>query len=163
MNFEEYVYYDETSPSCLRWKVQRGTCKQGDAAGGIHKKENKWRVNIGGTKYYAHRIVWYLHNIGQEMPKFIDHKDRNGLNNLYSNLRQATHKQNMQNRESPCQGVKFRGVFHQSENSWQQRIQVEGQKISLGSWSSQELQALQYDAQAKKYFGEFQVLNFPCA
>lgn len=161
MNFSDYLYYDETSPSCLRWKVQRGNLKQGDVAGGIHKKENKWRVCVGGTKYYAHRIVWSLHNPGQEVPKFIDHKDRNGLNNVYSNLRQATHQQNMYNRESSCSAVKFRGVFHQSENSWQQRIQVEGRKVSLGSYNNPEDQARQYDEQAKKYFGEFQVLNFP--
>lgn len=38
MNFSDYLYYDETSPSCLRWKVQRGKYKQGDVAGGIIRK-----------------------------------------------------------------------------------------------------------------------------
>lgn len=161
MKFEDYLFYDETSPSCLRWRVQRGNIKQGSVAGSIHKKENRWRVSICGVKYYAHRIVWGLHNPDKELPEFIDHKDRNKLNNLYSNLRQATHQQNMSNRESPCNSVKFRGVFKQSENSWQQRIQVKGRKISLGSYGCPEDQAMAYDAQATEYFGEFQVLNFP--
>lgn len=161
MKFEDYLYYDESSPSCLRWKTQRGSIKKDQVAGGISKREGRWRVSISGTKYYAHRIVWYLHNLNSAMPEFVDHKDRDGLNNKYSNLRQATHQQNMFNRGSACQGVKFRGVFQQSKNSWQQRIQVKGRKISLGSYDSPELQAKQYDAQATEYFGEFQVLNFP--
>lgn len=163
IDFNEYLYYDETSPSCLRWKVNRGALKQGDVAGSIKKRENTWRVTLCGKSYYAHRVIWQLHNPEKELPTAIDHIDRNSLNNIYSNLRAASTKQNLYNRTSTKEGVKFRGVFHQSENSWQQRIQVEGKKVGLGSYSSPELQALQYDEQAKRYFGDFQVLNFPLA
>ena len=46
--YEDYFYYDETSPTCLRWKVeklsgkdfQRKSTKIGGVAGGLRKGEN---------------------------------------------------------------------------------------------------------------------------
>ena len=54
--------YDESSPSCLRWKVSRiggrGICP-GDVAGSIDSK-GYWRVGISGKEYRVHRIVYHL-------------------------------------------------------------------------------------------------------
>jgi hypothetical protein len=47
--------------------------------------------------YPAHRVAWLMMT-GAWPKHFIDHIDMNGLNNKFSNLREATKAQNMQNR-----------------------------------------------------------------
>ena len=55
-----YFYYDETSPSFLRWKVSRGKIKAGDSAGG---KDNKgyYIVKLNNVSYKVHRVI-FLYN-----------------------------------------------------------------------------------------------------
>lgn len=68
-NWSDYFYYDETSPSCLRWKVTkicgkgkgRPAVSAGDVAGCLGNK-NRWRVTINYKSYLVHRIIWELHN-----------------------------------------------------------------------------------------------------
>lgn len=163
MNFEEYFYYDETSPSCLRWKVNRGTkIKQGDPQGSYSSGNRYYQVGLFKKYYKVHRIIWQL--LEGEIPedREIDHKDTNTLNNKRENLRLATQGQNRANRKMNS-ATGYRGVYVVGP-SYKQQIRVEGQTLYLGVYGTPEDQARQYDEQAKKYFGEFQVLNFPsCA
>lgn len=53
-------------------------------------------IIISPKRYLAHRIIWLMET-GEWPTKYIDHKDGNKLNNRMSNLRQATHSQNMCN------------------------------------------------------------------
>ena len=109
MAFSSVFYYDETSPSGLRWKVFNRAIKPenkrypGDVAG--FKKRaaggefRYYRVKLNGVNYAVHRIVWEL-NFGAIPEGFvINHKDCNTFNNRVSNLEICTQKENMQRRK----------------------------------------------------------------
>jgi len=68
IDFNDYFYYDETSPSCLRWKHERrcGIGGKGhvvaekDGRSGCLSKIGYWVVNIKCKTYYIHRIIWIM-------------------------------------------------------------------------------------------------------
>jgi hypothetical protein len=79
----------------LYWKVKK--CKNvliGQKAGSYAPKNNI-DVMISGQVYKAHRLIFLM--LHGYLPKFIDHIDRNPLNNKIENLRAATGTQNMCN------------------------------------------------------------------
>jgi hypothetical protein len=86
---EKFVYYDETSPTCLRW--QTGMKKAHQPAGGESKVNTGYtrhRVQIEKTKYIVARIVMVLHghNVDEAV---IDHVNGDPLDNQLSNLKLA--------------------------------------------------------------------------
>jgi len=50
-------------------------------------------LSLDGTRYQAHRIIWKIMT-GDDPKCLVDHKDCNGLNNIWLNLRLATIGQN---------------------------------------------------------------------
>ena len=89
-------------------------------------KETWWKgsngyynFDVNKKSYLVHRAIFLL--VNGYLPEMVDHKDRNRLNNLPSNLRAATRSQNMLNTElrtdnkSGCKGVNLVG------SKWQVR------------------------------------------
>lgn len=105
VDFSEHVYYDETSPSCLRWKNdvmygrRRNIVKfhKDSPAGSISR--GYWQFKLLGVTYRSHRIIWKIlkGSIDKEMQ--IDHIDGNALNNKIDNLRLVTNKINQRNKK----------------------------------------------------------------
>ena len=92
----------------------------------------------------------------------VDHADGNGLNNQRENLRPCSVAENQQNRKCARGTSQYKGVmWDRFHNCWKAKIIVNGERIHLGSFKSEQDAALQYDASAKEYFGEFASLNFP--
>lgn len=93
---------------------------------------------------------------------FVDHKDGNPLNNTRTNLRVCSAQDNNRNLSKVRKDSKFkyRGV-HQVNGSkkFGARIGINGKKISLGWYETQEQAAQAYNDAAIKYFGEFASLN----
>lgn len=95
--------------------------------------------------------------------RVIDHINHLPYDNRLSNLRICTQSQNMQN-QKPRKGClsKYKGVT-QSKNSkkWMAKIKIntnEKQK-HLGSFSTENYAAYAYNLAAKRYFGQFALLN----
>jgi hypothetical protein len=127
IDWNDWFYYDETSPSCIRWKVDRykgknfetPMVKAGDVAGSICAN-GYWRVGFRKKQYKVHRIIWFLmHGFH---PVKVDHKDGNKLNNFKSNLRHADGKINRRNvkkaknNSSGVTGVTFTGKVIEGKN-----------------------------------------------
>lgn len=141
--------YDPES-GVLRWKVgRRGTARAGDIAG-TEFNGYRW-ISIKGTKYLAHRLA-FLFMTGKWPAKFIDHVDGEGLNNAWSNLREASNAQNQQNRQRAKKNSStgLLGVSRASGGrGFQSQIQVNGENRHLGYYDNELVAGAVYQA-AKK-------------
>lgn len=107
-----------------------------------------------GTNRKEHQLAW-LWMTGQWPSKNIDHKDGNGLNNKWSNLRLATVAQNTANSKMySTNTVGFKGV-QRNKRRFQARIIVDGKFHHLGMFATAEEAHDAYVKAAKKHFGEF--------
>lgn len=105
LNLGDYFYYDETSPSCLRWKVK--TCSghgrvmsvEGGIAGTAHNKAGYAVVGLYGVSWLVHKVIWCILNSERYGSFQIDHENGDVKNNFKSNLRKITQRANMQNRK----------------------------------------------------------------
>jgi len=89
----------------------------------------------------------------------IDHKNGNCFDNRVSNLRPATHHQQVQNRRAHRNGkFPYKGV---SMTSFKSSIRYHGAEIYLGCRPLIEEAAMAYDCAARLLFKEFACLNFP--
>ena len=160
LDYSQFFEYDETSSSCLRWKVSRGRVKQGSIAGTLDSK-NQWTVKLNGVSLRAHRLVYILNHGSIPEGLEIDHKDRNSQNNIITNLRAVTHKENIINRVPKQKNpTGFRGVYLAPSGRFRQTIGLHGTTTYLGTYDTQEEAAKAYDTQAIGLHGDFAILNF---
>lgn len=104
MDFSEHFYYDETSPTGLRWArdsycgkhLTRLLHSTGDVAGSDNK-DGYYTVKVGNKSYRVHRIIVSLLFKNLSPQDIVDHYDNNGHNNKKENLRVVTNKINLRN------------------------------------------------------------------
>jgi AP2 domain len=89
----------------------------------------------------------------------VDHIDGDGLNNRRSNLRLASLNDQAHNKRLQMNNTTgFKGVFHQRKRFFA-RIRINSKAIFLGTFNTALEAARAYNEAAKKYHGEFAVLN----
>lgn len=131
--------------------------KAGEAVGYINKgvRCGYLRMELNGKKYQVHRLVFLMHH--GYLPKGIDHKDGDKLNNRIENLRAATHFQNMANVGTPITNKSgFKGVcWHKREGKWRAQINANNKKIHLGSFDNPQDASDAYKKAALIHHKEF--------
>ena len=104
MDWSDHFYYDETSPSCLRWArpAANNRVKVGDVAGAFTAGYYQIKVDTvdGLLNVRAHRIVWEMFHGAIPDGMVVDHFDRDVGNNRIVNLRVVTNRDNCQNRRT---------------------------------------------------------------
>ena len=103
--WSDYFIYDESSPSFLRWKVDRVSgrnktqihVKAGDVAG-CPNKNGYYNVKIDNRLTLCHRIIYEMCNdLLLDEHQLIDHIDGNPYNNKRNNLRIVLKQYNARN------------------------------------------------------------------
>ena len=92
---------------------------------------------------------------------YIDHVNRNTLDNRRENLRWCSIEQNMQNRApSKDRTSKYKGVSWSKEKErWHVAININGKTKVVGKFKEEKYAAQKYNEYAKKFYGEFAYLN----
>ena len=146
----ECLILDATAPSGLRWRkrplahfiderAQRvfNTQFAGKHAGARSNINYYWRVSltISGQKrdVLAHRIIVALTK-GRWPTHDVDHENRSKSANEISNLREATHGQNMQNQNLSSRNTSgFKGVsWDKRWGKWRADIRANGVQFTIG-------------------------------
>ena len=158
----------EPSTGVFTWKRREDRSVQwngrfaGAIAGGSHHDGGsgfRWRICVNYRRYKAHRLA-FLYMAGRWPTDEIDHIDGNGLNNAFSNLREATSSQNSANmklRSDNTSGYKRASCWPSKKNpkKFQAHISVNGKQKHLGLFETAEEAHLAYSAAARQHFGEF--------
>ena len=113
-----------------------------------HPTRHGYRVvMLDYEAFQAHRLAvkWVS---GLE-PSEIDHRDRNGANNRWENLRPATPQQQNRNRRVTRNMSGFRGV-HRHGKRWKANIGESGVVRYLGAFDTREEASAVYEAAARE-------------
>ncbi len=105
------------------------------------------------------RSIQYMHKVLLETTDYVDHINRNSLDNRRCNLRSATPSQSRMN-STPKGSSEYMGVSWSKSNcKWYAHCTYGGKRQYLGSFN-QEIQAARaYDRFVKNIYGEFANLN----
>jgi hypothetical protein len=121
------------------WLANKIGVKAGRIAG--CKKDNGYiAIRIDGTLFFAHRLAW-LYMTGEAPSEIIDHIDGDRSNNKFSNLREATQKQNSENHQRLLANNTsgYRGVYYQKQTKkWVAQIGHRRKTYNLGSFLTPE-------------------------
>lgn len=132
INWNQIFYYDESSPTCLKWRSTRynprfnniTVLKDSNAGCLRFYKDNTPRnsaVSIDNKSYYIHRVIYeMLNNIEIPTGCVIDHRDGNPHNNRISNLKLVAIVDNSHNVKKMSHNTSgITGVtYSTSSNTW---------------------------------------------
>jgi len=132
------IGYDPSSGVFTRTGSGRGIRKTGSV--GTVKPDGRREISIFGSRHYAHRIAWIIMT-GSWPENVIDHIDGDPSNNIWSNLRDVTVAENIQNqrrgqsknRENPLIGA----ALIAAKNKWVAQITVGRKKTHIGYFDSE--------------------------
>lgn len=140
---ENFNYCEETGVFTNKKRRSRNT-KIGDISGNLSSL-GYIIIKIEGRPYKAHRLAWLF--VYGDMPNsYIDHINGIRNDNRIINLREASPKQNAQNRFVPSKRnpLKILGVSNH-KLGYQARIGVNGKSIHIGYFNTIELAKKAYD------------------
>ncbi len=145
----ELLHYDEDTGEFRWWKRAGDDVSLGNPAGCV-------RICVLGRTYRAHQLAW-LYVKGRWGRPMIDHRDGDGTNNRWSNLRRATASQNSANSRRPRNNTSgYKGVrLCVRSGRWHAYIHNKRRRIHLGTFATPQDAQAAYAKAARKLFGEF--------
>ena len=133
-DFRDILFYDETSPTCLRWKhheYKYGKMEYGTPAGWLDNK-GRYCVTVFKSNYKVHRVVMTL--FGYDVSgKVVNHIDCNPLNNRIDNLELVTQSQNAK-RTSQQLNIKLNSRNTSGINGVRETVYTSGNKAAHVFW-----------------------------
>lgn len=138
------------------WTTQKGTlAKNSGKLAGYMSHDGYWKVGFKGKTYYAHQIVFLMHN--GYIPTIVDHADHDTTNNRIENLRAADKVTNACNSKIPSNNTSgVKGVtWSKAAQKWQASIVYSRRKVYLGVYDDINDAANIVNAKRAELHGEF--------
>ncbi|HKY52809.1 MAG TPA: HNH endonuclease [Anaerolineales bacterium] len=152
---KEVLSYDPES-GLFTWQKRTSTCVRVGAVAGCKDAYGYVVIRIYGVLYKAHRLAFAF--MGKELgDSLVDHKDGNPSNNRFSNLRPATHDENMRHskKQDNCTS-KWKGVcWDKRRGKWISRIVFQGRVHNLGRFDCEREAAEEYMFAALELHGDY--------
>jgi hypothetical protein len=135
------------------WRKKHGGGGPGIEAG-TADADGYIRISIDRRPYMAHRLAWlYVH--GEHPIGTIDHRNGTRHDNRIVNLRPCRGPENHWNRRSRPNSTGFKGVRRVASGKFVARIKWYGTAFHIGTYSTAEEAARNYDCHAYVLFGDF--------
>jgi hypothetical protein len=127
----ELLHYDPGT-GVFTSQTKRGRFRAGTVMGTLNRS-GRIHLHIDNKKYFAHRLAW-LYTTGNWPLHEIDHINGVPTDNRISNLREATAKQNGENRGKQRNNTSgYKGVtWSKKSQKWQAQICHNGTRKQLG-------------------------------
>lgn len=120
-----------------------------------NKKRPYLAIVLNRRAYYAHRLAWVIMT-GVEPVALVDHKNGNGLDNKWANLRAATHGQNNSNRKkTKANTTGYKGVSLDKQGFIRASITYNKKTYYLGRYDTMKEAHAAYSEAAIALHGEF--------
>lgn len=151
----EVLSYDPIS-GVFRWRIYSGgKRKAGEEAGGPDGR-GYIAIWVDRKPFKAHRLAW-LYMTGHWPAEEIDHRDLRRDNNAWTNLREATRRDNRHNQPRPKNNRSgFKGVcWNKTVRRWQASITNNGRTQYLGCFLTAIEAHAAYVKAAHGLYGEF--------
>jgi len=144
----ELLNYNPASGVFTRRKACNGH-RAGEVAGWT--EHGYVRVVVAGVKLYAHQLAW-LYMTGSLPRNKMDHLDGNGLNNKFSNIREATDVVNAQNIRAAQKNNQL-GVLgvYRKRDRFIARIYFDGEQKIVGRFDTPEEAHAAYVAAKRRH------------
>lgn len=132
----ELLTYDPET-GVFKWNAGGKGRRLDRVAGGLHPTLGYWYIGVDRVKYPSHRVAW-LYMTGKWPEHEIDHINGVRSDNRWSNLREATKSQNMQNQRRAVRGTsQYLGVCALGKK-WKASIQVDKKSRHIGVYLTEE-------------------------
>lgn len=154
---KEILHYNPAT-GLFTWLVRPGKFSRrriGDIAGYSRPDDGYVTIRIDGRGYYGHRLA-FLYMTGKFPDHDGEHKNTDGSDNRWENLREATRSQNLANtkvKRNSVTGVKGVSIHHSGK--YKARILLNGKPVNLGHYDTIEFAAAAYAKAANDKSGEF--------
>lgn len=130
----ELLHYDPET-GAFTWRSNRTPRIRAGAVAGHRHPLGYWTLSVDGKRYYGHRLAW-LHYYGEWPTNCVDHINGDGLDNRIANLRDITHKENIQNQRRAAKNNESSGIlgvgWFEPRQKWRAQIGHDGRSIHLG-------------------------------
>lgn len=147
-------FFDYRHDGLLIWKnPPTNRTKIGSTAGSVNRN-GYCQIGVGGRIYLAHRLIFMWH-FG-EVPKELDHINRNRSDNRIENLRDSCGFNNANRTKLGARTSKYRGV---SWSDYHKKWQVACKEKFVGRFRSERDAARAYNIRAYELFGVHAHLN----
>lgn len=134
--FKTLYHYDPETGIFTQIGARGG--KSPGSVAGAKDKHGYLRISVQSKLYQAHRLAFLYMNGGFPVGN-VDHKDGNPSNNVWSNLRECTQQQNIQNMRG--HGKYYKNVYFTSggrNKPYNVKIEYNGAVRSFGYYRTPE-------------------------
>lgn len=156
-DYAEIILYNIESEEIARTKIDKEDIEKVSSYKWNLTKKNSNREYCYSNNLPLHRLIMGLEDAPTKV--YVDHINRDSLDNRKENLRVATNANNQANSRLPKNNKsRYKGV-RKSKGKWVAYIKVDYKNIRLGTFEDKLDAMLARRAAEEKYFGDFRSNN----